>query len=83
MCVCVCVCVCACVYVCKNNESDLSNTYIIGGKTKEMPMIQYIDNIKKWARPALKENIRMADDRHHDLIRSCADDLLVYVTSPL
>ena len=25
--------------------------------------MQYIDNFKKWARAALKENIRMADDR--------------------
>ena len=34
-----------------------------GEKKKGHPRMQYIDNIKKWARASLEENIRVAHDR--------------------
>ena len=37
--------------------------YDVGGKKKGRPRMQYIDNIMKWTRASLEENIRVAEDR--------------------
>ena len=38
---------------------------------KGAPRMQYIDNIKKWTRAPLEENIRVAEDRAAWRKRSC------------
>ena len=35
-------------------------------------MIQYVDNIKKWTRASLEENVRLTEDRTAWRERSCA-----------
>ena len=35
----------------------------VGEKKKGRPRMQYIDNIKKWTRTSLEENVRMTEDR--------------------
>ena len=52
---------------CRNNKCNLVKTCIIGmmsGKRRRgRPRMQYIDNIKKWTRASLEENVRLTEDR--------------------
>ena len=63
-------------HACRNNKCNLGKACILGmmaGKRRgERPMIQYIDNIKKWTRASLKENVRLTEDRIAWPERSCA-----------
>ena len=43
-----------------------------GEKKKGRPRMQYLDNIKKWTRASLEENVRLTKDRTAWRERSCA-----------
>ena len=43
-----------------------------GEKKKGRPRMQYLDNIKKWTRASLEENVRLTEDRTAWRERSCA-----------
>ena len=43
-----------------------------GEKKKGRPRMQYIDNIKKWTRVSLEEDVRLTEDRAAWRGRSCA-----------
>ena len=43
-----------------------------GKRRRGRPMMQYIDNIKKWTRTSLEENVRRTEDRTAWSERSCA-----------
>ena len=45
---------------------------MIPGKRRRGPRMQYIDNIKKWAKASLKENVRLTEDITSWHERSCA-----------
>ena len=59
-----------------NNKCNLVKTCILGmmpGKRRGgRPRMQYIDNIKKWTRASLEENVRLTEDRTAWRERSCA-----------
>ena len=63
-------------HACRNNKCNLVKTCIIGmmpGKRRRgRPRMQYIDNIKKWTRTSLEENVRLTEDRTAWRERSCA-----------
>ena len=54
-------------HACRNNKSNLVKTCILGmmsGKRRRgRPRMQYIDNIKKWTRASLEENVRRTENR--------------------
>ena len=60
----------------RNNRCNLVKTCILGmmlGKRRRgRPRMQYIDNIKKWTRASLGENVRLTEDRTAWRERSCA-----------
>ena len=60
----------------RNNKCNLAKTCILGmmsGKRRRgRPRMQYIDNIKKWTRASLEENVRLSEDRSAWRERSCA-----------
>ena len=61
-------------HACRNNKCNLVKTCIHGmmsGKRISLRM-QYIDNIKKWTRASLEENVRRTEDRTAWRERSCA-----------
>ena len=43
-----------------------------GEKKKGAPVMKYIDNIKKWRKASLEENVRLTEDRTALRERSCA-----------
>ena len=43
-----------------------------GKRRRGRPRMQYIDNIKKWTRASLEENVRRTEDRTAWRVRSCA-----------
>ena len=43
-----------------------------GEKKTGRPRMQYIDNIKKWTKASLEENVRLTEDRTSWRERSCA-----------
>ena len=43
-----------------------------GKRRTGRPRMQYIDNIKKWTKTSLEENVRLTEDRTAWLERSCA-----------
>ena len=61
---------------CRNNKCNLVKTCILGmmpGKRKRgRPRMQYIDNINKWTRASLEENVRLTEHRTAWRERSCA-----------
>ena len=63
-------------HACINNKCNLVKTCILGmvsGKRRRgHPRIQYIDNIKKWTRAPLEENVRLTEDRTEWREISCA-----------
>ena len=63
-------------HACRNNKCNLVKTCILGmmsGKRRRgRPRMQYIDNIKKWTRASLEENVRLSEDRSAWRERSCA-----------
>ena len=63
-------------HACRNNKCNLVKTCILGmmsGKRRRgRPRMQYIDNIKKWTRASLEENVRRTEDRSAWRERSCA-----------
>ena len=62
-------------HACRNNKCNLVKTCILGmmsGKRRRRPRMQYIDNIKKWTRASLEENVRRTEDRTAWRERSCA-----------
>ena len=63
-------------HACRNNRCNLDKTCILGmmpGKRRRgRPRMQYINNIKKWIRASLEENIRMTEDRTTWRKSSCA-----------
>ena len=63
-------------HACRNNKCNLVKTCILGmmsGKRRRgRPRMQYIDNIKKWTRASLEENVRQSEDRSAWRERSCA-----------
>ena len=61
-------------HACRNNKCNLVKTCLLGmmsGKRRSLRM-QYIDNIKKWTRASLEENIRVTEDRTTWHNKSCA-----------
>ena len=54
-------------HACRNNKCNLVRTCLLGmmsGKRRRgRPRMQYIDNIKKWTRASLEENVRVTEDR--------------------
>ena len=64
-------------HACRNNKCSLVKTCILGmmpGKRRRgRPRMQYIDNIKKWTRASLDENVRLTEDRTAWRERSCLD----------
>ena len=54
-------------HACRNNKRNLVKICILGmmlGKRRRgRPRMQYIDNIKKWTRASLEENVRRTEDR--------------------
>ena len=63
-------------HACRNNKCNLVKTCILGMMSGERrrgrPRMQYIDNIKKWTRASLEENVRLSEDRSAWRERSCA-----------
>ena len=53
-------------------SKDMHSHNDAGGKKKGCPGMQYIDNIKKWTRASLEENVRLTEDRTAWRERSCA-----------
>ena len=53
-------------------SKDMHSQNDAGGKKKGFPRMQYIDNIKKWTRASLEENVRLTEDRTAWRERSCA-----------
>ena len=65
-------------HACRNNMCNLVKTCILGiisGKRRRgRPRMQYIDNINKWTRASLEENVRLTEDRTARGERSCASE---------
>ena len=63
-------------HACRNNKCNLVKTFNLGmmpGKRgRGRPRMQYIDNIKKWTRASLEENVKVTKDRTTWRERSCA-----------
>ena len=63
-------------HACRNNKCNLVKTCILGmmpgKKRRGRPRMQYIDNIKKWTRASLEENVRLTEYRTAWRERSCA-----------
>ena len=63
-------------HACRNNRCNLVKTCNLGmmsGKRRRgRPRMQYIDNIKKWTRASLEENVRLTEDITACRERSCA-----------
>ena len=63
-------------HACINNKCNLVDTCILGmmpGKRRRgRPRMQYIDNIKKWTRASLEENVILTECRTSWHERSCA-----------
>ena len=62
---------------CRNNRRHLVKTCMhsrndAGKLRRGHPRIQYVDNIKKWTRASLEENIRVTGDRTTGHRRGCA-----------
>ena len=52
-------------HACRNKKCNPVKTCILGmmsGKEEGPPRMQYTDNIKKWTRASLEENVRLAED---------------------
>ncbi len=45
------------------SSKDMHSLNDAGEKKKGRPRIQYIDNIKKWTRASLEENVRLTEVR--------------------
>ena len=53
-------------HACRHNKCnlvDMPSRNDAGEKKKGHPMMQYIDNIKKWTEASLEENVRLTEDR--------------------
>ena len=63
-------------HACRNNKCNLVKTCILGmmhgERRRGRPRMHYIDNIKKWTRASLEENVRLTEDRRAWRERSCA-----------
>ena len=57
----------------RTNKSILDEFQTMPWKRRRgRPRMQYIDNIKKWTRASLEENVRLTEDRTAWRERSCA-----------
>ena len=54
-----------------------------GEKKKGRSRIQYIDNIKKWTRASLEENVRLPEDRTARRERSCRNNVVHHTTDSI
>ena len=63
-------------HACRNNKFNLVKTCILGMipgiRRRGRPRMQYIDNIKKWTRASLEENVIVTEDRTAWRERTCA-----------
>ena len=63
-------------HACKNNRCNLVKACILrmmpGKRKRGHPRMRYIDNINKWTRASLEENMRLTEDRTAWRERSCA-----------
>ena len=54
-------------HACRNNKCKLVKKCILrmmpGERRRGRPRMQYIDNIKKWTKASLEENVRLTEDR--------------------
>ena len=54
-------------HACRHNKCDLVKACILGmmpgERRRGRPMMQYIDNIKKWTRASVEANVRLTEDR--------------------
>ena len=55
-----------------SSSKDMHSRNDAGKRRMGRPSLQYIDNIKNWARTSLEENIRLTGDRTPWHERSCA-----------
>ena len=53
-------------HACRNNKCNLEKTCILVMMSRKRrrgrPRMQYIDNIKKWTKASLEENVRLTED---------------------
>ena len=54
-------------HACRNSKCNIVKTCILRmmsvKRRRGRPRMQYIDNIKKWTRASLEENVRLTEDR--------------------
>ena len=60
------------IFIHRATWGGIADQTMLGKRRRGRPRMQYIDNIKKWTRASLEENVRRTEDRTAWSERSCA-----------